>query len=148
MCDSVPSMRYSIVCNVLCLWRISLIPTYRVYRLYDIRMRNHCYSSNLTFYMHQKWKLLSLLVETGQCPGAGLTWADKTCIQLNFNLEISKGGAPEFQGGQEPPAPPPPKCNPGFLLRPDALHSLARNTSVNMVLLQCVERHNVLGMFQ
>ena len=32
---SVPSTRYSSVCNVLCLWRISLIPTYRVYRLYD-----------------------------------------------------------------------------------------------------------------
>ena len=36
MCDSVPSARYSSVCNVLRLWRISLIPTYRVYRLYDI----------------------------------------------------------------------------------------------------------------
>ena len=36
MHDSVPSARYSSVCNVLYLWRISLIPTYRVYRLYDI----------------------------------------------------------------------------------------------------------------
>ena len=36
MRDSVPSARYSSVYNVLCLWRISLIPTYRVYRLYDI----------------------------------------------------------------------------------------------------------------
>ena len=36
MRDSVPSARYSPVCNVLRLWRISLIPTYRVYRLYDI----------------------------------------------------------------------------------------------------------------
>ena len=35
MYDSVPSARYSSVCNVLRLWRISLIPTYRVYRLYD-----------------------------------------------------------------------------------------------------------------
>ena len=35
--------------------------------------------------------LLSLLVETGQLPGAGLTQADKTCIQLNFYLEILKG---------------------------------------------------------
>ena len=34
MCDSGPSARYSPVCNVLCLWRIWLIPTYRVYRLY------------------------------------------------------------------------------------------------------------------
>ena len=36
MCDSVPSARYSSVCNVLRQWSISLIRTYRVYRLYDI----------------------------------------------------------------------------------------------------------------
>ena len=35
MRDSVPSTRYSSVCNVLRQWRIWLIPTYRVYRLYD-----------------------------------------------------------------------------------------------------------------
>ena len=36
--DSVPSTRYSSVCNVLRLLRISLIlPTYRVYQFYDIR---------------------------------------------------------------------------------------------------------------
>ena len=35
MRDSVPSARYLSVCNVLCQWRIWLIPTYRVYRLYD-----------------------------------------------------------------------------------------------------------------
>ena len=42
--------------------------------------------------------LLSLLVETGQLPGAGLTQADKTCIQLNFYLEILKGGHLGFKG--------------------------------------------------
>ena len=31
MRDSVPSARYSSVCNVLRQWRIWLIPTYRVY---------------------------------------------------------------------------------------------------------------------
>ena len=36
MRDSVPNARYSSVCNVLHQWSISLIPTYRVYRLYDI----------------------------------------------------------------------------------------------------------------
>ena len=36
MRDSVPSTRYSSVCNVLRQWNISLIPTYRVYRLYDM----------------------------------------------------------------------------------------------------------------
>ena len=34
--DSVPSASYSSVCNVLRQWSISLIPTYRVYLLYDI----------------------------------------------------------------------------------------------------------------
>ena len=37
MRDSVPSARYSPVCNVLRQWETSLIPTYRVYRLYDIQ---------------------------------------------------------------------------------------------------------------
>ena len=35
MRDSVPSTRYSRVCNVLRQWNIPFIPTYRVYRLYD-----------------------------------------------------------------------------------------------------------------
>ena len=46
--------------------------------------------------------LLSLLVETGQLPGAGLTQADKTCIQLNLYLKILKGGHLGFKGGQNP----------------------------------------------
>ena len=35
MSDSVPSPRYTPVCNVLHQWKTSLIPTYRVYQLYD-----------------------------------------------------------------------------------------------------------------
>ena len=35
MRDSLPSPRYSPVCNVLRQWKTSLIPTYRDYRLYD-----------------------------------------------------------------------------------------------------------------
>ena len=35
--------------------------------------------------------LLSLLVETSQRPGAGLTQADKICIQLNFYLGVASG---------------------------------------------------------
>ena len=49
MRDSVPSPRYSPVCNVLRQWKTSLIPTYRVYRLYDtqiekddIRIKKNC----------------------------------------------------------------------------------------------------------
>ena len=39
MRDSVPRARYSSVCNVLRQWNISLIPTYRVYRLYDTEIQ-------------------------------------------------------------------------------------------------------------
>ena len=35
MRDSVPIPRYSPICNVLCQWKTLLIPTYRVYQLYD-----------------------------------------------------------------------------------------------------------------
>ena len=40
MRDSVRtcSTRYSSVCNVLRQWNISLIPTYRVYQLYDTQL--------------------------------------------------------------------------------------------------------------
>ena len=44
--DSVPSARYSSVCNVLRQWRIWLIPTYRVYRLYDNVMFANNYIEN------------------------------------------------------------------------------------------------------
>ena len=44
MRDSVPSARYSSVCNVLHQWSISLIPTYRIYRL----------SGNINFFMQCK----------------------------------------------------------------------------------------------
>ena len=36
MGESVPTARYSPVCNVLRQWKTSLILIYRVYRLYDI----------------------------------------------------------------------------------------------------------------
>ena len=36
MRDSLPSPRYSAICNILHQWKTSLIPTYRVYRPYDI----------------------------------------------------------------------------------------------------------------
>ena len=38
MRDSAPSPRYSAICNALHQWKTSLIPTCRVYRLYDIVM--------------------------------------------------------------------------------------------------------------
>ena len=44
MRDSVPSARYSPVCNVLRQWKTSLIPTYRVYRLYDTTTEYCCAS--------------------------------------------------------------------------------------------------------
>ena len=39
MRDSLPSARYSPICNVLRQWKTSLIPIYRVYRLYDNKAR-------------------------------------------------------------------------------------------------------------
>ena len=48
MRDSVLSARYSSVCVVLRLWRISFIHTYRVYRLYDtLSTRCSVHSTNL-----------------------------------------------------------------------------------------------------
>ena len=50
MRDSVPSPRYSPVCNVLRQWKTSLIPiaTYRVCRLYDNRLYdNQLYDNRL-----------------------------------------------------------------------------------------------------
>ena len=41
MRESVATARYSPVCNVLRQWKTSLILTYRVYRLYDIRPKKH-----------------------------------------------------------------------------------------------------------
>ena len=51
MRDSVRSASYSSVCNVLRQWNIPLIPTYRVYRLYDtvILTENVLYIKNENF---------------------------------------------------------------------------------------------------
>ena len=73
----------------------------------NIYMRNHLLSVIVIEFniLHTlEMLLLSLLVGTGQLPGASLTHADKTCIQLNFYLEILKGGHLGFKGGQNPPA--------------------------------------------
>ena len=43
--ESVPTARYSPVCNVLRQWKTSLILTYRVYRLYDYAHANDPYLS-------------------------------------------------------------------------------------------------------
>ena len=50
MRDSVPRARYSSVCNVLRQWSISLIPTYRVYQLYDILVYTYCTHENSSPY--------------------------------------------------------------------------------------------------
>ena len=59
MRDSDPSVRYSSICNVLCVWTISLIPSYRSYRLYDTYVgKNHgfasfvdCNAQNMNLYL-------------------------------------------------------------------------------------------------
>ena len=48
MRDSVRNARYSRVYNALRQWSISLIPTYRVYRLYDIMVRMLVIIMNIT----------------------------------------------------------------------------------------------------
>ena len=71
MRDSVPSARYSSVCNVLRQWNILLIPTYRVYRLYDIY--NFIFKGNVSMI------IINIFVYTAQCP----TWP-----LLLFNILI------------------------------------------------------------
>ena len=48
MRESVPTTRYSPVCNVLRQWKTSLILTYRVYRLY-LDSYSYSYSSPVTY---------------------------------------------------------------------------------------------------
>ena len=50
MRESIPTARYSPVCNVLRQWKTSLILTYRVYRLYD------SYKTEKSFKNEQKSK--------------------------------------------------------------------------------------------
>ena len=52
MSESVPTARYSPVCNVLRQWKTSLILTYRVYRLYD----SYSYKTEKTFKNEQRSK--------------------------------------------------------------------------------------------
>ena len=47
MRESVPTARYSPVCNVLRQWKTSLILTYRVYRLYDSCVRTRIYIEDM-----------------------------------------------------------------------------------------------------
>ena len=81
--------------------------TVYVYIYIYIYMRNHLLSEfNILHTLNVL--LLSLSVETGQLPGASLTQAYKTCIQLNFYLEILKGGHLGLG---------PPKCNPALYVQ-------------------------------
>ena len=59
MRDSVPSARYSSVCNVLRQWRIWLIPTYRVYRLYDTVLGSTLYAA-LGILVTGSYKIMSM----------------------------------------------------------------------------------------
>ena len=44
-------MRYYHFCNALCLWSVRAIPTYRVYRLYDLYNTRHM-TSHVTMFTH------------------------------------------------------------------------------------------------
>ena len=56
MRESVPTARYSPVCNVLRQWKTSLILTYRVYRLYDIYIYIYILKTEKTFKNEQRSK--------------------------------------------------------------------------------------------
>ena len=56
MRESVPTARYSPVCNVLRQWKTSLILTYRVYRLYDSYSYSYSYKTEKTFKNEQRSK--------------------------------------------------------------------------------------------
>ena len=65
MHDSVPSPRYSAICNVLRQWKTSLIRTYRVYRLYDITQGYNNYQRkgrNITFQLIMTLCMLSTVI--------------------------------------------------------------------------------------
>ena len=68
MRDSVPSARYSPICNVLHQWKTSLIPIYRVYRLYDMyALSFHC-RINYLQNQGEKFHVLYHFVESlGSC---------------------------------------------------------------------------------
>ena len=58
MRDSVPSARYSPICNVLRQWKTSLIPTYRVYRLYDFYTAQHRKGHVIIMHMHHLYQAM------------------------------------------------------------------------------------------
>ena len=88
MRDSVPSGSYSSVCNVLRQWNILLIPTYRVYRLYDRVYR--LYDNTL------KLPLSGRLLSGHVClPGATLRVANKA-KRLQFAQDFLHEAATGF----------------------------------------------------
>ena len=68
MRDSVRSASYSSVCNVLRQWNIRLIPTYRVYRLYD----TYVCIVKCVYGISCSWSLLLLHNNVGS-----VSWADE-----------------------------------------------------------------------
>ena len=70
MRDSVPTPRYSPICNVLRQWKPLLIPTYRVYRLYDMLFYHSLnfvkllllYFANNIWYIYTPHEIMKLIV--------------------------------------------------------------------------------------
>ena len=98
MRDSVPSARYSSVCNVLRQWSISLIPTYRIYRLYDrgnlLRGRDegtysifvrHVFYSYPNFFVY----LLSVCLSVSLSLSLSLSFSLSLSLSLSFSLSLS-----------------------------------------------------------
>ena len=64
---SLPTLRYLVLCNVLHICNVWAIPTYRVYRLYNI----YIYSYNATYACYIIVFMHAILVQHHLCSGQG-----------------------------------------------------------------------------
>ena len=92
MRDSLPSARYSPVCNVLRQWKTSLILTYRGYRLYDYVESSpsiNNYYSNFRVYRHVKSNITESAAALGSAPKRS-KFSYKLCSHCNKELADHK----------------------------------------------------------
>ena len=90
MRDSVPSARYSSVCNVLRQWRIWLIPTHRVYRLYDNNSNNDNTQLESATALGKRRRVLHRRLCTAQLHSAGyICVLQVDVIVLNLNEVVT-----------------------------------------------------------
>ena len=98
MRESVPTARYSPVCNVLRQWKTSLILTYRVYRLYDKKTLfggyNLLSSSNSSYNISRKYHHCTLTHTMGEGPTLSLSTTMAEGPTTSFSTTMAEGPAP------------------------------------------------------